>query len=220
LVDPADRAGGNAHVHGIDVAALAGAPAFPLLADRVLELLDGAVLVAHAAEWDASFLTMELERAGKKVDLSLALDTLILARRAFALRSYSLDALSAHFGIDRGQAHRARPDVLAMRAVFERCVAVLAPTSVRDLWEVRIAERRARAAIVAACEAAVEHGAAVELLYRPSRRSPEAMPMVLTEVRADLDPPRVIGYQLPGRGRRELRADRILRVDPLRDDAE
>ena len=37
---------------------------------------------------------------------------------------------------------------------------------------------------------------------------------------ADLDPPRVIGYQLPGRGRRELRADRILRVDPARDDGE
>ena len=220
LVDPVERAGGNAHVHGIDLAALAGAPPFASLADRVLALLDGAVLVAHAAEWDASFLMMELDRAGRRKDLTYVLDTLVLARRAFALRSYSLDALSAHFGIDRGQAHRARPDVLAMRAVFERCIAVLAPSSVRDLWEVRIAERRARAAIVAACEAAVEHGAAVELVYRPSRRAPEPMTMVLTEVRADLDPPRVIGYQLPGRGRRELRADRILRVDPLRDGVE
>ena len=38
--------------------------------------------------------------------------------------------------------------------------------------------------------------------------------MVLLEVRSDLDPPRVVGYQLPGRGRRQLRADRILRVEP------
>jgi DNA polymerase-3 subunit epsilon len=40
------------------------------------------------------------------------------------------------------------------------------------------------------------------------------MLMILTEVRTDLDLPKVIGYQLPGRGRLELRADRILRVEP------
>ena len=38
--------------------------------------------------------------------------------------------------------------------------------------------------------------------------------MVIVEVRSDLDPPRVMGYQLPSRSRRELRADRILRVEP------
>jgi len=37
--------------------------------------------------------------------------------------------------------------------------------------------------------------------------------MVVTAIELDLDPPRVIGYQLPGRGRRELRADRILRIE-------
>jgi len=41
------------------------------------------------------------------------------------------------------------------------------------------------------------------------------MQMVLVEIIAGLDPPRVIGYQLPGRGRRELRADRILRIEPV-----
>ena len=38
--------------------------------------------------------------------------------------------------------------------------------------------------------------------------------MVLLEVLSDLDPPRVVGYQLHGRGRVQLRADRILRVEP------
>jgi len=60
----------------------------------------------------------------------------------------------------------------------------------------------------------VEHGAPVVITYRPARRAPEALSMVLLEVRSDLDPPRVVGYQLPGRGRRQLRADRILRVEP------
>ena len=81
-----------------------------------------------------------------------------------------------------------------------------------------IAERRAREAIVTACVAAVEHALPVVVTYRAARKPPLPMHMVLTHVRTDLDPPRVMGYQLPGRGRRELRADRILRVDPSSED--
>jgi DNA polymerase-3 subunit epsilon len=50
--------------------------------------------------------------------------------------------------------------------------------------------------------------------FRPRRRPAENLVLVVREVRSDLDPPRVLGYQLPGRGRCELRADRILRVEP------
>jgi DNA polymerase-3 subunit epsilon len=214
LVRPSDRIGGAAHVHGLDDAALASAPPFDAIAADVLRVLDGAVLVAHAAAWDAGFLEAEMKRAGRDVRFEHYLDTLVLARRAFAFQSYSLDALCHQLGIDRGRAHRADSDVRAMRALFDRCVAVLAPVSVRDLWEVRIGERRARASIVDACEAAAKYGAPVVLTYRPSRRPPEPMLMVIQEVRSDLDPPRVMGYQLPGRGRRQLRADRILRVEP------
>ena len=189
-------------------------PRLPAIADQVLQALDGAVLVAHAAEWDASFLVAEMKRAGRELTLVHWLDTLVLARRSFAFGSYSLDALSKTLGIDRGRAHRADSDVAAMRALFDRCVTILAPASVRDLWEVRVAQRRARAAIVAACEAAVEHGLPVQVVYRPARKPPERLLMVVTEVRSDLDLPRAIGYLLPGRGRRELRTDRILRVDP------
>ena len=214
LIRPDAKIGGASHVHGLDEAALADAPPFAALADRILEVLDGAVFVAHAAEWDAKFLVAEMARAGRTLTLTHWLDTLVLARRAFAFPSYSLDALSVSLNVDRGRAHRADSDVMAMRAIFARCVEILAPVSVRDLWEVKIAQRRARAAIVAECEAAVEHGHAVNVVYRPSRKPPQPMLMILTEVRTDLDLPKVIGYQLPGRGRLELRADRILRVEP------
>ena len=214
LVRPDVRIGGAAHVHGLDEAALAGAPAFGAIADDVLRALDGAVLVAHAAEWDVNFLLAEMKRGGRELSLTHWVDTLVLARRSFAFGSYSLDALCKSLAIDRGRAHRADSDVAAMRAVFDRCVGVLAPESVRDLWEVRVAQRRARAAIVAACEAAVEHGLPVQIVYRAARRAPETLLMVLTEVRSDLDLPRAIGYLLPGRGRRELRSDRILRIEP------
>jgi DNA polymerase-3 subunit epsilon len=214
LVRPDARIGGAAHVHGLDEAALADAPPFAEIAEEVLRALDGAVLVAHAAEWDVNFLQAEMKRAGRELALTHWLDTLVLARRSFAFGSYSLDALCKSLAIDRGRAHRADSDVAAMRALFDRCVTILAPQSVRDLWEVRVAQRRARASIVTACEAAVEHGLPVQVVYRPARKPPQTLLMILTEVRSDLDLPRAIGYLLPGRGRRELRADRILRVDP------
>jgi DNA polymerase-3 subunit epsilon len=208
--------GGAAHVHGIDAAEVAAAPRFDSVVGEVLAVLRGAVLVAHAAAWDVAFLDGECRRAGVSLGVEHWLDTLVLARRAFAFPSYSLDALCRELGIDRGRAHRAESDVTAMRAVFARCREVLAPTSARDLWEVRVGERRARPAIVEACEAAVKHGLPVVVTYRPARRAPEPLEMVLVEVRSDLDPPGVVGYQLPGRGRRQLRADRILRIDARR----
>jgi len=214
LLDPGERVGGAAHVHGIDAAQLSGAPRFESIAHEVLGLLEGAIVVAHAAVWDVRFLSAEFKRAGLEFEPVDWLDTLVLARRAFAFRSYSLDALCRELGIERGRAHRAESDVRAMHELFDRCVSALAPVSARDLWEVRVGERRARQAIVDACEAAAKHGAPVVITYRAARRSPERLSMVLLEVRSDLDPPRVVGYLLPGRGRRELRADRILRLDP------
>ncbi len=42
LVNPGERAGGNAQIHGLDAAALEHAPPFEAVADRVLEALSGA----------------------------------------------------------------------------------------------------------------------------------------------------------------------------------
>lgn len=214
LVAPPARLGGAAHVHGLDASALAGAPAFAELAPRVLELVDGAVLVAHAAQWDVDFLVAELARSGHPWTPPPSLDTLILSRRAFALPRHALGALATHFGIAQENAHRAEDDVRVLRAIFARCVEALAPVSVRDLWEVRVGQRRARAVVVDACEAAAKHGAPVPILYRPSKRPPVTLTFVVQSVEAAHDPPRVVGYELPGHSRRELRADRILRVGP------
>lgn len=213
LVKPSERSGGNAHVHGLDENALATAPSFAEIAGEVARLLDGAIFVAHGATWDVRFLEMEMKRLGRPFKITHYIDTLSLTRRAFVLPSHSLEALCAHFKIDRAIAHRAEHDVAALRAVFEKCIASLAPSTPRDLWEVRIAERHARPEIVKACESALQ--SALEIVYRPARKPPESIVLVITAVRPDLDPPRVIGYQLPGRGRRELRADRILRVTPV-----
>ncbi len=215
LLWPGDeRVGGASHVHGLTPEVLRGAPTFESIVAEVVDVIDGAILVAHAAAWDARFLRAELARAGRPMELQHWIDTLVLSRRSFALPNHSLSALRAHFGLDVAGAHRAGADVAALRYVFQRCVEALGARSARDLWEVRVTERRARSEILAALAGAVEAGVPVLVTYRASRRAPEELRVVVTELVTDLDPPRAIGYLLPSRGRRELRADRILRVDP------
>ena len=214
LVRPEDQAFGNAHIHGISQAEIERAPAFAELAERVLALLDGAVLVAHAAAWDVAFLEAELARAGRPRVIRHYLDTLILSRRSFALPSHRLGALAEHFGFDRGRAHRADDDVNVLRQVFDRVVSVLAPTTPRDLWHVRIAERDARPEIIAAAIRACETEASVVVRYRRAKKGPEDMTMKITAVKTDQNPPRILGYDLASRSRHELRADRILAIEP------
>ncbi len=217
LVRPTTLEGevGNVHVHGIGAPELESAPTFADIAEEIERLLEGAVLVAHGAAWDVAFLRSELARAGREPRITHWLDTLHLSRRSFALPRHSLDALRVEMGLDKSRAHRADADVAALRSVFAKCVTALEPRTPRDLWEVRIAERKAREQIVVQCEAAVAAGKPVVVIYRPRAKPQQEMRMVLTEVRRSSDPPRVVGYMLPGRGRRELRADRILRVEPI-----
>jgi DNA polymerase-3 subunit epsilon len=212
LVNPGAGVAFQTDVHGLDLAALEHAPPFAAVADRVEALLDGAVLVAHAAQWDASFLEAELERLGRSRRFSWYIDTLILARRAMRADSYALQSLADHLGIADRVAHRAADDVRVLCALFDRVCAELSPQSARDLWHVRIAERHARPDILAACVALAATGEPGWVTYRPSHKTPRSFEAIIREVRTDLDPPRVLGYSLPGRGRFDLRTDRILSI--------
>lgn len=214
LVRPPARAGGNADVHGLSEEMLKQAPPFDALADDVQRLLGGAIVVAHAAKWDVAFLRAEMARAKKPFALEHWIDTLVLSRRAFGLESHSLASLCARFGIDPGRRHRAADDVRALRAVFQKCVEALEPASARDLWHVRVAERHARPNIVEACARAAAGGQTVRIVYRPSHRATCEIVLVVKDFLKDAFPPRVIGYEVKSRSRRELRADRILKVEP------
>ncbi len=213
LVAPDDGRFGNAHIHGITADDLAKAPRFAAIAPQILALLEGAIVVAHAASYDVAFLTAELARAGTPRAIPSFLDTLTLSRRAFALPSHRLGALAEALAIPHGRAHRAGDDVRVLRAVWDRVVSVLSPSTPRDLWHVRVGERHARPDILAAALRALARGVTVTLRYRPARHGPEVLSFRVTSVRTDLDPPRVLGYLLPSHSRRELRADRILSID-------
>jgi DNA polymerase-3 subunit epsilon len=213
LVRPDVARGAGMAVHGIAEAELAGAPALAELADRILELLRGAVPVGHAVANDIAFLQAELDRAGRAYAPGPYLDTLALARRALALPSHRLGALAEALGIPGHTAHRADEDVRVTRAVFTRVCATLDATTPRALWAVSTTPRRARPEVLAAAQRAADLGRPTRLRYRPCGRPPQDLRFHVTSVRTDLDPPMVLGYLDPGRGRRELRADRILTLE-------
>ncbi len=215
LVNP-EIAYSNSDIHGIVPAMTDVAPTFANISQNVLQILDGAVFVAHGAQFDVAFLRAECARIGITFERTHYIDTLVLSRRSFALQGHSLDELCKHFGIVRPAAHRAEHDVWAMRKVWDLAIAELKPESTRELWEVRIGERVARSHLIRICELSLKGNKPITVTYRPRRKPAEHFDFVVTSIISELDPPRVLGYQLPGRGRRELRADRVLSVEPAK----
>jgi DNA polymerase-3 subunit epsilon len=98
-------------VHGISDAELADKPTFDKIASALLEFLDGAILIAHNANFDIGFLNAEFARIGMPpIDPALVVDTLALAKRKHPMGPNSLDALCRRYGIDNS--HRTRHGAL------------------------------------------------------------------------------------------------------------
>lgn len=100
------------------------APAFGEICDQVLGVLDGRVFVAHNANFDWRFLSMEIERATGRVLAGRRLCTVRLARKLLPdLRRRSLDHLSNYYGVDVVGRHRAGGDAFATARVFVRMLS-------------------------------------------------------------------------------------------------
>jgi len=118
-------------VNGITDADLVGQPTFSEVADDLLALVDGAVLVAHNAEFDAGFLGQELLIHGLKTEgvpgklINPWLCTLQLARRHFHFGRNSLGHIARNLGVRMGQAHRALSDVYMTAEILKRMVRTL-----------------------------------------------------------------------------------------------
>lgn len=122
---------------------LAGKPRFSQVAGDLLAFIDGAVIVAHNARFDADFLGMELyigKQTGSIQDgaeLSNPwLCTLQLARRHFYFGRNSLSHVARALGVRTGRAHRALNDVIMTAEVLKRMSRELAQmnlTTVGDL---------------------------------------------------------------------------------------
>ena len=96
---------------GIRNAMVADAPPFEAVAPRLMELLDGTVLVAHNARFDHGFLKNSFQRM--QIDLRVrTLCTVRLSRRLYPQhRSHGLDAIIQRHGLQTLARHRAMGDV-------------------------------------------------------------------------------------------------------------
>lgn len=97
-------------VHGISIGDVRDAPTFEEVADRLLEMLQDRVLVAHNARFDLTFLETELNIINCTRDRSPVVDSCLLARKNFDFPSNSLNALARRIGLPV-QEHRALADV-------------------------------------------------------------------------------------------------------------
>lgn len=88
-------------IHGLTNERLKDEKKFNDIADELLEFIDNAVIIAHNASFDVSFLNAELERINKPlISINNVIDTLAMARRKFPLGPNSLDSLCKRFGVD------------------------------------------------------------------------------------------------------------------------
>ncbi len=99
---------------GIDNNMVRDAPAFAEVAARLLELLDGTVLVAHNVRFDHGFLKNEYQRL--EIDLrTRLLCTVRLSRKLYPQhKGHGLDAIMRRHGLHSDARHRAMGDVDAV----------------------------------------------------------------------------------------------------------
>src|SRR5215208_2983557 len=120
---------------GIHAGMLRGRPTFAEVAPRLREALGEGPLVAHNASFDEPFLRHAFTRTGERLELP-RLCTLRLARRLLPrLRSYRLDGLLHHLGIEVGRRHRALADAEATAQLLLRLLPLAAEHGIVDLNE-------------------------------------------------------------------------------------
>ena len=115
------------------------APLFAEVAPRWLEFVKDAVIIAHNAPFDTTFLNHEISRVypGNRM-VNPHLCTVTLSRRAIpGLANYRLDTVADHFAIPIFERHRAGSDALATAEVFLRILERLEASGIRDLAAVR-----------------------------------------------------------------------------------
>lgn len=124
-------------ISGITAEMLEAKPAVETVLPEFMSFIEGAVLVAHNAPFDMSFLRAALEVAAMPNVSNTVIDTQVLAQKAYPrLKSYSLQNLVAELGIPQGNAHRALDDAVMCKDLFLNCTEALSFMGEISLGEV------------------------------------------------------------------------------------
>ena len=115
------------------------APLFAEVAPQWLEFVQDAVLIAHNALFDTSFLNHEIARvlSRQSDDEPASLHCAAFWRTVPGLVNYRLDTIADHFSIPIFERHRAGSDALATAEVFIRILDRLEEEGVTDLATAR-----------------------------------------------------------------------------------
>jgi DNA polymerase III subunit epsilon len=148
LVNPRERLPLQiAALTGIDDRELRRAPSAALATRRFVAFAGDAVLVAHNARFDISFLDAAVLRLGDRRLAAPVVDTVWLARRVLAARQarFGLASLAHFFGTAARPCHRALPDAEATAEILLRLIGLAQERGARtvaDLVELSAPRRR------------------------------------------------------------------------------
>jgi DNA polymerase-3 subunit alpha (Gram-positive type) len=113
-------------VHGISEKMVEDAPTFAEIYPEFLEFAGDAVLVAHNASFDITFLNKESARAQLAPPPNVVIDSLRLFRQWFPkLKSHSLSSVADHAKVSGGTFHRALADSMYIAQIFNKHAAQL-----------------------------------------------------------------------------------------------
>lgn len=122
LLNPQQRLSAwSRNLTGITETMLAAAPRFEDIAERLLEELEDAILVAHHARFDVAVLNGEFSRCLGRCLNNRYLCTVELARRFLpGMENYRLQTLSRALALHHERPHRAGSDARATAELFQR----------------------------------------------------------------------------------------------------
>jgi DNA polymerase-3 subunit epsilon/CBS domain-containing protein len=153
-------------VHGIDAAALVGAPRFAEIWPALDAFLDGRLIVGHSIGFDLAMLRREHVLAGRVWTPPRSLDTRLLTELVEPrLPDFSLETVASYFGVVVAGRHAALGDATTTAEVMMALVPRLAAIGIRTVAEAETACRR----LPEALEAQVRAGW-VEPVSAPSER--------------------------------------------------
>ncbi len=154
LVNPGEAIpSASTSVHGIRDADVAGQSDFAGVAERLDQILGGAVVVGHTIGFDTTVLETEMHRAGRTWRGFRTLDVRIIAELVWpSLANYSLETIAQISGVAVVARHTALGDATTTAGVYLALLPHLRRKGIRTLGELEracrgLAERQAAAGL-------------------------------------------------------------------------
>ncbi len=128
----------STQITGITQDMVRGKPKFEQVADKFLEFLGDAIIVAHNADFDRQFVNHELMMAGKPTLNNAQFCTWKLSKRILPKQEkYSLEHLAGVYGLDKGNSHRALDDTKTSWQLFKKMVHIMKTKELNSLGKLR-----------------------------------------------------------------------------------